>query len=87
MSKNNIVQFYAMHHADSKATDSFCCIVEKGEYGGYSGKQWFGNKYCSYIKTEDVSTIVIVSAPEWLLEKKGIINLIQKLQDDKAGEN
>lgn len=79
MSKDDIVSFYAMHHADSTTTDSFCCLVEKGAFGGYSLKHWFGNKYCSYTKQSDLGTVVIVSAPRWILEKKGIIDLVSKV--------
>lgn len=79
MSRDDIIVFYAMHHADSPATNSFCCLVDKGISGGYSNKQWFGNKYCSYKKLESLGTVIEVSAPRWLLDKKEIINLITKI--------
>lgn len=79
MSSNDVVVFYAMHHADSPATDSFCCLVDKGDSGGYSNKQWFGNKYCSYKKSESFGNVIEVSAPRWVLEKKGIVDLITKV--------
>lgn len=79
MSKDELIVFYAMHHADSVPTDSFCCLVEKGQAGGYGLKHWFGNKFCSYSKANQHGNIIHVSAPRWLLEKKGIIDLIAKV--------
>lgn len=71
-----VVVFEAMFHADSPGTNSFCCLVEKSECNGWSNKQWFGTKYCSFERSEELSAIVKVTAPLWLLQSKRIVNLI-----------
>lgn len=79
MSKDDVVVFESMLHAESPNTNSFCCMVIKGDTGGWSGKQWFGTKYCSFERYDNLTTIVKVSAPFWLLQSKGIINSISKI--------
>lgn len=74
MSKNKLVTFRACFHADSVGTDSFCVLVDCVG-GGWSNKQWFGLKLCSY---EIIDLVCWVTAPEWLLEKKGVLALINK---------
>ena len=76
---NEIIKFYASHYADSEKTQSFCCLVEKGiEEGSWSRREWFGLKSASFEKTNQ-GTKIIVSAPLWFLERKGILNLITKI--------
>ena len=79
--KGEIIKFYASHYADSAKTESFCCLVEKGvAFGSYSRREWFGLKTSSFTKKQDgTPTEIIVSAPLWLLERKGITNLITKV--------
>lgn len=79
MNKDDIVVFEAMLHAESLNTNSFCCLVEKGEFGGWSNKQWFGTKYCSFEPYGETTSIVKVSAPFWLMQGKNIISLITKV--------
>lgn len=76
--KNEIIEFYASHYADSEKTQSFCCLIEKGvEEGSWSRREWFGLKTASFVRTCQ-GTKIIVSAPLWLLERKKIIDLITK---------
>ncbi len=78
--KNEMIKFLASHHADSAGTQSFCCLIEKGQaFGSWSRKEWFGLKFASFEKTGQM-TEVIVSAPLWLLERKGILNLITQIK-------
>lgn len=74
-----VVVFEAMFHADSPGTNSFCCLIDKSECNGWSNKQWFGTKYCSFERSEELITTVKVTAPLWLLRSKGIVNLIVKV--------
>jgi hypothetical protein len=77
--KNQIIKFYASHYADSVKTESFCCLVKKGvEEGSWSRREWFGLKTASFTRTGQGNKIII-SAPLWLLERKGILNLITKI--------
>jgi hypothetical protein len=74
-----IVKFYASYYTYSQKTQSICCLVEKGsEEGSWSRREWFGLKYCEYETIKGTNKIV-VSAPVWLLERKGILNLITKI--------
>jgi len=77
---NEIVEFYASHHAQTEK--SFCCLVVKGkEAGSYSRAEWFPfiNSSFEYRK-ECYATEIIVSAPLWLLEKLKITNLIKRVK-------
>jgi hypothetical protein len=77
--KNQLIGFYASHHAQTE--NSFCCLVEKGkEAGSYSRAEWFPFVNSDFKKNpEGYATEIIVSAPLWLLERKGIINLITRV--------
>lgn len=79
--KNEMIEFYASHYADSVQTESFCCLYQKGtEAGSYSASTWFSLKTSSFRKNPNgFATEIIVSAPLWLLERKKIINLITKI--------
>lgn len=80
MSNNDdVVVFEAMLHAESPGTNSFCCMVEKSDCNGWSNKQWFGKKYCGFERSEEITSVVKVSAPLWLLKRKGIVDLITKI--------
>lgn len=74
--KNEIVEFYASHYAQTET--SFCCLVKKGvAVGSYSVKKWFPLNRSSFEKVpEGYATEIVVSAPLWLLEKLNITNLI-----------
>lgn len=70
-----LVTFKGLHHAESESTNSFCALVECMDSGGWSNRQWFAYKKCSY---EIIDLEMWITAPEWLLEKKGVLGLIIK---------
>jgi hypothetical protein len=77
--KNEIIEFYASFYATSKATQTFCCLVIKGvEEGSWNRREWFALKNASFEEAGQGNKIK-VSAPLWLLERKGILNLITKI--------
>ena len=71
---DEMVTFRGLHHAESESTKSFCALVECVN-GGWSNRQWFTYKKCSY---EIIELVMWITAPKWLLEKKGIMDLIIK---------